>query len=317
LLWQEEHKDSCTANHEGSSGKMEVDGIIEIFKRSVPQFDVKYKRYIGDGDSKTFTNLLQADPYDGNPKVEKKECVLHVKKRMYRRVKEGMKSLTQFSKTKKQFQKVNNNETEEHEAVPAKRRKMKRDSSVKSVLAKVKTLSLTNKLMIKLSTYYRLAILRNSDSLEEMNKAVWATFFHLSSTDKNPQHSYCPQGLTSWCEYQKFKAQNQQGTFTHPPAFEDDTATILKPIYEELSSNDLLERCLGKNNQNNHESFNHCVWNLVPKHIFVGKMALEIAILTAAYVLNEGFMPVLKIMETMGVTIGPKGMAYAQIYKDC
>ncbi|KYN02057.1 hypothetical protein ALC62_07126 [Cyphomyrmex costatus] len=205
-----------------------------------------------------------------------------------------------------------------HIAVKAvtKRRKMKRDSSVKSVPAKVKTLSLTNKLMIKLSIYYGLAILRNSDSVEEMNKAVWATFFHLSSTDKNPQHSYCPQRLTSWCEYQKFKAQNQQVTFTYPPAF-DDTATILKPIYEELSSNDLLERCLGKNNQNNNKSFNHCVWNLAPKHIFVGKMTLEIATLTAACVFNEGFMPVLKIMETIGVTIGPKGMAYAQIYKDC
>ncbi|XP_043471610.1 uncharacterized protein LOC122504522 [Leptopilina heterotoma] len=170
--------------------------------------------------------------------------------------------------------------------------------------------------MIKLSTYYGLAILRNSESLEEMKKAVWATYYHLTSTDKKPQHFYCPEGLTSWCEYQKLKAQNQQDTFSHPPAFDEDIAKILKPIYEELSSNDLLERCLGKNTQNNNESFNSCVWNMAPKHIFVGKKTLEIATLTAACTFNEGFMPILKIMEVMGVQIGTNGMNYAKKYNE-
>jgi len=57
--------------------------VIEMFQRSVEWFNVKYRKYIGDGDSKTFKNLLDADPYSGNPVVQKKECVLHVKKRMF------------------------------------------------------------------------------------------------------------------------------------------------------------------------------------------------------------------------------------------
>ena len=32
--WFEEHKDECSINHEGSAGKMEVNGIIKMFQRS-------------------------------------------------------------------------------------------------------------------------------------------------------------------------------------------------------------------------------------------------------------------------------------------
>jgi len=114
-----------------------------------------------------------------------------------------------------------------------------------------------------------------------------------------------------WCKYQQLKAENKEGTYTHPPAFDENIAGFLKSIYEELSSDDLLERCLGKNTQNNNESFNSCIWNLAPKHIFVGKKTLEIAAWTAACTFNEGFTSVLKIMEVMGAQIGRNAMAYA------
>lgn len=83
---------------------MEVDGIIEIFKRSVTKYGVKIVKYVGDGNTKTFKNLLEADPYDGDPIVEKMECVLHVKKRMYRHLQTAKKALTQFLKVKKQLE---------------------------------------------------------------------------------------------------------------------------------------------------------------------------------------------------------------------
>ena len=55
--WYESHKESCSANNSGSSGKMEIDAVIDMFKRSVEKFETVYKNYIGDGDSKTFTGL--------------------------------------------------------------------------------------------------------------------------------------------------------------------------------------------------------------------------------------------------------------------
>ena len=158
--------------------------------------------------------------------------------------------------------------------------------------------------------------MRNENSVEEMKKAVWATYYHLVSTDEEPHQSYCREGPDSWCQYQKQKSENNEHTFVHPPAFDEDTANLLKPIHEELSSDDLLGRCLGRNTQNNNEAFNHCVWNLVPKHIFVGQKTLEIAAFTAACIFNEGFWSILKIFETMEVSLGPHVLAYAKLYNN-
>lgn len=75
--WEEQHASECQANHEGSAGKMEVDAAIELFQRSETLHGVKYTSYIGDGDSKTFKGITDANPYE-NTTVIKKECVDHV-----------------------------------------------------------------------------------------------------------------------------------------------------------------------------------------------------------------------------------------------
>ena len=88
--WYETHEDNCSANHEGSSGKMEVDSIIEIFKRSIAKYNVLYRYYIGDGDSKTYTGLVNSHPHD-DVEVIKKECIGHVQKRMGSRLRNLVK----------------------------------------------------------------------------------------------------------------------------------------------------------------------------------------------------------------------------------
>lgn len=101
-MWQEaEHVDECQINYKGSSGGMEVQGIIEMFQRSLGLHKVHYGYYIGDGDSKTFTNLLDANPYI-DLIVQKLECVLYVGKRMFRRLQEAKKILTQRRKLEKE-----------------------------------------------------------------------------------------------------------------------------------------------------------------------------------------------------------------------
>ncbi|GFU68337.1 uncharacterized protein TNCV_1534571 [Trichonephila clavipes] len=73
--WKLKHQPHCVKNHIGSSSKMEVEGMKEIFQRSVPQRNAKYIKYIGDEDTKTFP---RAAPYS----IEKVECVGHIQKRM-------------------------------------------------------------------------------------------------------------------------------------------------------------------------------------------------------------------------------------------
>jgi len=53
-LEYEMHKENCPINHQGSSGKMEVDAMLEMFQRSEELYGVKYSNFIGDGDAKTF-----------------------------------------------------------------------------------------------------------------------------------------------------------------------------------------------------------------------------------------------------------------------
>ncbi|EFN61450.1 hypothetical protein EAG_00479, partial [Camponotus floridanus] len=76
-----EHEEVCTINHKGSSGKMEVDAVLEMFGRSEEKYGVRYVNYVGDGDTKTFKAILDANPYE-NTEIKKSECVGHVEKRM-------------------------------------------------------------------------------------------------------------------------------------------------------------------------------------------------------------------------------------------
>ncbi|GIX70836.1 uncharacterized protein LOC101238613 [Caerostris extrusa] len=44
---------------------------------------------------------------------------------------------------------------------------------------------------------------------------------------------------------------------------------IIKPVYLELCSRDLLQKCLHGKTQNANESFNGTLWRRVPKEVFV------------------------------------------------
>lgn len=129
---------------------------------------------------------------------------------------------------------------------------------------------LTDKLIKELTIFYGLAIRRNPDSVDDMYNAVWTTYYHKISTNENPQHMYCPVGSQSWCKWRKNEAENILDEFNHKPPFHKDVEDAIKPIYNDLSSRELLERCLGGNTQNNNESFNSTVWRLAPKHLHCG-----------------------------------------------
>jgi len=43
-----------------------------------------------------------------------------------------------------------------------------------------------------------------------MRRAIKATLFHCSSTDKNPRHHECPVGKNGWRFYNRSLAKEQQ-----------------------------------------------------------------------------------------------------------
>ena len=79
-----------------------------------------------------------------------------------------------------------------------------------------------------------------------------------------------------------------------------------------MFSNDLLQRCVGANTQNNNESYNAYIWQIAPKHILSGRKIVEISTYCAACSFNEGFQPILKI----SVSIGVKAKNLVQAYDE-
>lgn len=258
--WHKTHTDECQANHEGSSGKMEVDAVVEMFVRSKSLHGLKYANYIGDGDSKTFKGIMDKNPYE-NLEVQKKECIDHVQKRMGTRLRNLKKKVKDFGGKGK----------------------------------------LTAKLIDQLTVYYGLAIRRNSNCLENMKNEIWATLFHKLSTDENPQHEKCSE---SWCNWKKAQAADSLDTFHHKPLLSKEVFKAIKPINEELSRDELLNRCLGGYTQNSNESFNATVWNLAPKSYSSGKKILNIATDIAVCNFNDGLTNILRIVKALEMDIG-------------
>ncbi|XP_057337726.1 uncharacterized protein LOC130675860 [Microplitis mediator] len=288
--WHEEHVNSgdCKANHDGPSGNMEVNAIIQMFKRSAEYYGVMFKNYIGDGDSKTYSGVVNSKPYGEDFTINKKECIGHVQKRMGTRLRELVKTTVVDSETKKG-------------------KKIKR----KSLSGNGK---LTAKMIDKLTVYYGLAIQRNHDCVTKMKNAIWATYYHYCSTDEKPQHDKCPRGEDSWCEWQKSAAANTLDSFKHSyNALPIDVTTAIKPIYEDLSKDALLQRCLGGFTQNNTESLNQLIWRISPKSVSDTAIVVEIAANVAASVFNEGSFALLAFLDEMGISTGPSAHQWARL----
>ncbi|GFU34084.1 uncharacterized protein TNCV_3198931 [Trichonephila clavipes] len=68
---KKKHGPVCKKNFNEYSGRMEVDGALSIFQRSVQRYDVRYTKYLGDGDSKAFDDIVKNKVYGDNRHVMK------------------------------------------------------------------------------------------------------------------------------------------------------------------------------------------------------------------------------------------------------
>ncbi|XP_044575161.1 uncharacterized protein LOC123258969 [Cotesia glomerata] len=93
----------------------------------------------------------------------------------------------------------------------------------------------------------------------------------------------------------------------------DEVLIAMKPIYDDLSKDELLERCVGGFTQNNNESFNQLIWKITPKILPAGSKIVNIAALVAACIFNEGTSALLLIMHGMDLKLGRNSHEYARI----
>ena len=78
-----------------------------------------------------------------------------------------------------------------------------------------------------------------------------------------------------------------------------DVMQAIKPVYEDLSKLELLERCVGAHTQNSNESFNSTVWRLAPKSKFSSNTIVETASHIAVCMFNEGHNSLTSILKKM------------------
>lgn len=142
------HHANCVANYMGSSGGMEVAGAVDIFRRSEKLHNVRYKKYLSDGDTSYFSTVAQLKPYGPDCVIDKLECVGHVQKRMSTRLIK--------IKTKKGRQELSNG----NRRLPA--------VAIKQI-----------------AIYYGLAIRRNPGNLQKMLEAVWTVYCTCGPVTKN------------------------------------------------------------------------------------------------------------------------------------
>ena len=220
---------------------------------------------LSDGDSVAFNAVRELQPYGATRPVTKLECVNHVHKRMGTAL-----------------------------------RKASKDGG----LGGRGYGKLTADKCVRLQNYFRGAILSNLDSEEKMRNAIWASFFHSTSTDEDPHHLRCPEGEESWCFFRRAEARGEDpgphaqhcGT-----AITRQVATALIPIYQRFSSSVLLKRILHGKTQNVNEALNNLIWVHCPKTQFVGKLRIEAAVHQAVCKFNRGNFHLAEVMENMNI----------------
>ncbi|CAN7974947.1 unnamed protein product, partial [Ixodes persulcatus] len=157
----------CQKNTDAKSGRMEVEAALTLFKRSISKHDLRYTALVSDGDSRTFSALTEENVYGLVP-IVKEECLNHVQKRMGT----ALRNLVQ--------------------------------KSDKPLSGKGR---LTKALIDKLTDYYGWALRNNSKDVAAMQRAVMATYHHVTSTDQEPHHELCPEEAQSWCRHRVAEAK--------------------------------------------------------------------------------------------------------------
>ena len=112
---------------------------------------------------------------------------------------------------------------------------------------------------------------------------LMASLYHVCSTDENPNHHMCSSGDNSWRGYNR-----DRDTFRHMHGLPEAIVELVEPIYDELTSADLLKKCLHGMTQNNYECLNKLIWDRCPKETFVSRLAIEDATYSAVSSFNGG-----------------------------
>ena len=161
---------------------------------------------------------------------------------------------------------------------------------------------LTDAMIDKLQNYFGIAI-RSTSNIEIMKKSIYASLFHVASSRVNNYHTHCPDGKESWCRFKRDRATGQE-TYKPGPGLPNSVIKYLKPMYEDLSSDSLLKKCIHGKTQNQNEAFNALIWERVPKSVYVSLTQLRFGTYDAVAYYNMGRNSSIEIFKALGMNPG-------------
>ncbi|GFR76302.1 hypothetical protein ElyMa_000478500 [Elysia marginata] len=259
---------------------MEVEAAKILWSRSVARYGLQYTVMLSDGDAKTHKTISDLQPYSEDVLIDKEECINHVGKRL------GASLRNVVSNASKQ----------------------------KVTLGGRGHGRLTQNAIRKLSIYYSRAV-RSHRCVKKMRQAVFASLYHCCSTDKNPQHQFCPIGEKSWCFFNSAVAKDEtpgpHKKLVHTPLKSKLLMPYLKPMYERLADENLLHQCLRGATQNANESLHNVIWSKCPKTKFCSARKLQFAAVFAIGEFNFGSFSTMELRSYLGIPIGYHGSRLA------
>ena len=72
---------------------------------------------------------------------------------------------------------------------------------------------------------------------------------------------------------------------------------LIMPIITDLQADELLQKCLHGETQNNNEGLNSIIWSRVLKNIFVSKPIIEMGTYSAILHFNDGTNGILRVLD--------------------
>ena len=141
-----------------------------------------------------------------------------------------------------------------------------------------------------------------------MKKAIGAVLLRCSeNSDEASRHCFCPQNKESWCKWQKdiITGKSTYKANINLPKWIHD---ILRPIFQDLSSDELLSKCLHGKTQNANEALNNLIWNKCPKNVFVQQYVLQCSVNSAIIEFKEGPNGIHDFLKTLGIVAGKQNV---------
>ncbi|CAF1517432.1 unnamed protein product [Rotaria sordida] len=160
---------------------------------------------------------------------------------------------------------------------------------------------MTDAQAVKFKIYFAKAIRENKTDLNKLYQRSWAIFKHHYSTDEQPMHEWCD---LQWCKYLQATANGEKFNHHSQVCIPRACLDMIKPVFDELCTQNSLARVIGGGSQNTNESFHSLLWTIVPKNHYCSSIKLRIGLGLSTIIYNDGYESLNKLLKTIFSSMG-------------